>query len=339
MVVSIDMFDRPTILCFSIIVTNRCNANCTYCHFYGLEKDINSKGVKLDISDQVYFIYLKFLRTIKEHFKNNNNVILQFRFSGGDPIMLGNRLFELVDIGYRQTGIKPYILTNGIGLTSSWIKKARNHNIGKLMVSLENIYSPDPGAPKTKTIVDKINKFNSKELPIIPGVCIVKNSSFARLYEICKYFYDNLGTIPIISELNFQAFEIPSESEYLSLFENIKKIVGDYYNKTQLVLFPYISPELSYSGMEQLLFELDLDNKKYSIQSNDSIDAFIDLISKQREKSYPKIDCMDLDCDWQEFCQRYKWVWTKSFNSSSVRSKFHAYCRLKKIINQAFYEA
>ncbi|RJQ35362.1 radical SAM protein [Candidatus Parcubacteria bacterium] len=333
------MFEKPTILSFSIIVTNRCNANCTYCHFYGLDKSIKKDKLFLDIDDETYDLYLLFLKDLKKYFKSSKNLLFQFRFSGGDPLVLGTRLFDLVDRGYKTIGIKPYILTNGLAINDRWIKEAKKHKIKNLLVSIENPIDSDPGAPNPDLIIDKIKRFNSKELPIIPGVCIVRNKDFKNLYNICKYFYDKLGVIPVISELNFQSFEIPSEQEYQDLYKNIKKIVKEFYNKTQLVLFPYISPEISYSGLEQYLLELDIYNRKYSLNKNDSVDRKLNLVYNQIEKSYPKVGCSNESCDWFEFCQNYKWVWTKTFNDISLEDKKKSYCRLKKVINQAFYEA
>jgi len=204
------------------------------------------KEIWKDIDDETYRLYINFLKRIKNALPKN--VDLQYRFSGGEPLVLKDRLFELADYGYKKTGIPPYILTNGLGITKNWVEKAKKHHIKYLFVSLENPFNPSAGAPQTEKIVAKIKKFNSSKLPIIPGVTIVKNDDFKALYSTCEYFYDELGAIPTISELNFQAFEDPSRKQIKDLYNNILEIVREFYNKTQLILFPYISPELSCGG-------------------------------------------------------------------------------------------
>ena len=331
-----EYFKGPTILCFSIVVTGKCNAHCSYCHFYGMRDKRTIKMVWKDIDDTVYKIYIKFLKKIKTLLPDN--VDLQYRFSGGDPLIMGDRIFELADYGYKETGIAPYILTNGLGITEKWIEKARNYPIRYLFISLENPFKPDSGAPNPNKIIDKINKFNSSKLPIIPGITIIKNENFKLLYNTCEYLYNKLGAIPAISELNYQAFEIPSKREYRDLYSNVSKVVEEFYNKTQLVLFPYISPELSYGGERQYLMELDIDNNKYHFAWN-NIDKKIELILEQIEKNYPKSHCDKKRCDWFEFCKNYKWVWDRAFNKMALKEKQKSYCNFKKAINQAFYDA
>lgn len=326
----------PTILCFSITITGRCNACCSYCHFYGMRDKKIIRTIWKDIDDAVFKLYIKFLKRIKTLLPDN--VDLQYRFSGGEPLIVGDRIFELADYGYKETGITPYILTNGLAITKEWIGKAKKHHIKHLFVSLEDPFNPDLGAPNPNRIIDKINRFTSPKLPIIPGVAIIKNENFKSLYNICKFFYKKLGAIPTISELNFQTFGLPSKQEYKDLYKNVFKIVKEFSKKTQLILFPYISPELSYGGAKQYLLELDINNRKYRFTHN-NIDEKIELVFNHLERSYPRFYCREKNCDWFEFCQNYKWVWDTTFNRITLQEKQRSYCNLKKTINNAFCDA
>lgn len=325
---------ESSILCFSIIVTGRCNAHCSYCHFYGMRKK-ESKTLMKDIEEKDYQAYIKLIKNIKEIIPETTN--LQIRFSGGDPLVLGDRIFKLSNYCYKKTGIKPYILTNGFAINNDFIEKAKKNNISYLLVSLENPLNPDKGAPNQKQVIKNIKKYNSKKLPIIPGVSIIRNKYFKNLYQICKYFYKKLNCIPTISELNFQTFELPTKRQLNDLRINIIKTYKDFGNKTQLVLFPYVSPELSFGGIKQFMIELDLNNKKRITERNTS--KKIDGVLSRIEKGYPKSNCKKVNCEWIEFCDRYKWVWNKSFNRNiTVKQKQKAYCNLKKTINNAFVE-
>jgi hypothetical protein len=78
------------------------------------------------------------------YFKENSKTLVQWRMSGGDPIVLGERLFSLAEKGYKITGIHPYILTAGRGITEEWILKARKSPLQNAFISVENPFDPDP---------------------------------------------------------------------------------------------------------------------------------------------------------------------------------------------------
>ena len=175
--------NQKIILCFSVIVTNRCNANCSYCHF--LQKK-NKKELNKDISDNLFNLYTLFLKEVKEVLPNN--IELHCRFSGGEPLALGNKVFNLAERMYRKTKIKPYILTNGKGINSSFVNLAKKSYISHLVVSLENPLDPDPGAPNPDEIINKIRKYNSIEFPhIMYWLMIDSNLNYLRLKQQSDY--------------------------------------------------------------------------------------------------------------------------------------------------------
>lgn len=59
---------------------------------------------------------------------------------------------------------------------------------------------------------------------------------------------------------------------------------------------------------------------------------FIDL-------NYPKHDCEDNECDWFPECSNVKWLWKKKSKYVTAEKKILDYCRLKKTINDAYYNA
>lgn len=325
---------QPSILCFSIIVTGRCNARCSYCHFYGLRKK-ELKAINKDIEENDFYAYIKLIKKIKAIIPKTTK--LQIRFSGGDPLVLGDKVFKLSNYCFKEIGIKPYVLTNGIAINQSFIRKAQKYHIGCLLVSLENPFNKDSGAPDQSKVLKNIKKYNTRKLPIMPGVSVISNDQFKNLYRVCKYFYNKLGQVPTISELSFHAFEIPTKKQLKDLGENIVKIYKNFGRKTQLVLFPYISPEISDGGKKQFLIELDLNNKDGLTEDN--INQKINKMLYRIEERFPRIKCKNNKCEWREFCDRYKWVWDKSFNKNmTVQQKRKAYCDLKKTINNAFIE-
>lgn len=321
---------RPRIFTFNIVVTGRCNASCTYCHYY-LAHD--RKAFSYDISDEQFSTYMSFVALWNERIEGRTS----YRFSGGDPMVLGNRLFDLAARAYDITQQKPFMLTAGKALSSHWVSKARHSKISHVFVSIENPIEPDPGAPKPDRVVAAIRDFNSGDLPIVPGVCVVPNRLFGRLYEICAWFYEHLGRIPIISEVNYAAYSPPTESEFQFLEENLERVYSEFGHRTHLNLFSSISPELSYGGHDPYIFELDLQNSYEMTPGNysEKLDAFI---GKLEQRNYPGLSCPNVQCNWWEFCDNTKWYWQGDRNNNP-QSKIRDYCRFKRLVNDRFYRA
>ena len=55
--------------------------------------------------------------------------------------------------------------------------------------------------------------------------------------------------------------------------------------------------------------------------------------------NYPESNCNNIECDWYEQCKRVKWLWKYKSYTVSAEQKFKDYCKLKKVVNQAFYDA
>lgn len=309
-------------LCFSIIVTGKCNLKCSYCHFYARH---NREKTHSDIANNLFDLYLETILHIKTNYHEN----IQIRFSGGDPLMLNDNLFRLSDKVYGKLGIKPYILTNGVNIGDWHIKQAIQNHIAAYLISLENPLDIDNGSINPQKLLNKIKKYHSNLLEVSPAVVIVKNHMFYKLREICDYFYEIIGRLPTVSELSFNYFQSPSDKELEALGNNVYETVTKYFSKTPLELFPYIIPELAYCYENKYLIELDLDNSLGITAANIS-EKCLFFLNDHLNNSYPLNDCTDLECDWRLNCERVKWVW---------KNKIIDYCRMKKVISSAYYEA
>jgi MoaA/NifB/PqqE/SkfB family radical SAM enzyme len=319
---------RGRLFTFNIVVTGRCNAACTYCHYY-LQHD--RKAVKYDIAADQFDAYMRVVR----HWTETVPGYTRYRFSGGDPMVLGDRLFELADRGYQLTNLRPFMLTAGKALNSTWAQRARNSAISHVFVSVENPIRPDPGAPDPHRVVAAIRELDSKELPIVPGVCVVPNDLFGRLYDICVWFYERLGRIPVIHEINYDAYQSPTEEQWEQLADNVTRVVRDFSRITALNLFPSVSPELGYGGHDPYIFELDLENT-YGIDGSNYDQKLVDIATKLERGNYPRLSCPVTECDWWEFCDNTKWYW-QGDRHHSRQTKLREYCRFKRLLNDAYY--
>lgn len=324
---------NKVILCFSVLVTGRCNANCGYCHYFAANR---REDVALDIEDDLFNSYCLMIKEAKKILPEN--VEIQCRFSGGEPTMLGSRLFELADKMYSETGIKPYVLTNGALLDDCFVLGARKSKINHFYVSMENPLETDSGSFNFYDIAEKIKKHNSAALPVIPAITIISNDHFKNLFEIAKIFYKELRCLPTFSELSYGKYQAPTESQLVDLYDNVKKTVKYFKDKAPIKIFPYISPELSYGMADHYVTEVDFLNK-YKVNKDNFKEKLILLLEKL-DVDYPEYNCEKNNCDWHDFCSKLKWVWIHDFNQneSEVKEKLKSYCSLKKIINQAFYD-
>lgn len=316
---------------FSIILTSKCNLNCTYCHFFS-KYDRNNA---LDLPEEMLGKYLEFVK----YFHENTCSETTIRFSGGDPIVLGDKLFDIADKTYQVTKLKPYILTGGKGINERWIEKARKSSLTHAYISLENPLNPDVGAMDPYEMFNTINKYSSDEFKLLPGVTVVKNEDFKNIFEISNIVYEAIGYLPSIQEINYLPYKSPSDQELEALYENLYKVVKKYSPRNSINMFSYISPEFTslHNKKKNYLYELNLMNT-HSVGKLENSVVLSNLI-KFRMKNYPELQCQEIDCEWHDVCHNIKWLWKFGNESVTPEEKLKDYCRFKKTINSAFYDA
>lgn len=311
----------------SITSTGRCNASCDYCHFYAKR---SREKMMYDINEHIFRYYVDLVRYIKNEIGQKN---ITYRLSGGEPLVIGDRMFDMCNYAYQTTEIKLNILTNGIGLNDNVIEKSKKNNVGAYIVSMENPFEIANGAADPFAILKKINTYNSSDLHVVPGVVIVSNKMFYKLEEICDFFYETIGCIPPISEKTYSVYESPTEEELVALRENIKNVVYKYANKTSLELFPYIIPEIINRGGKEYLVELDIEGNCI----RETYQASYEFLVEKIEKSYPPIICNE-ECEWKAYCDSRKWLWEYSTNKITAEKKRQDYCNFKNAICEGYLE-
>ncbi|MCX7657607.1 MAG: radical SAM protein, partial [Oscillospiraceae bacterium] len=140
-----DIEFRNAIFNFSITVTSKCNLKCSYCHFYEYGKHKNHE----EISQKLFEKYVQFLEWLK--IKNYN---ISYRFSGGEPLTIGERIFDLAQYSTERLKIAPYVMTNGLLLNEYVVAKSKNR-ISAYVVSMENPFDVDKGSIKSEINIKK----------------------------------------------------------------------------------------------------------------------------------------------------------------------------------------
>ena len=316
---------------FSVIVTESCDQTCSYCHFY---RTMGRRPRHREIEPHLFERYLLLVR----RFADLVDADVDLRLSGGEPLVLGARLFELTRRAYATSGIAPYVLTAGSRLSEEWIEDATDAGIKYVMVSIENPLSPDPGAPDPFAIMRRIARLSSPKLPLFPGVTIVRNEFFHRIHEICRIVFDEIGVLPSIQELNYQLYESPSDVELKHLYRNMKRVVREFAKYSSINMFAYVAPELCTVSFdrEAYLMELSFDDR-YGVD-RDLSEVVGAVITKSRE-NYPELQCRNEMCEWYSGCRYVKWLWRAPSVGVSREQKQRDYCRYKRAVCSAFYDA
>lgn len=323
------LHNKDGITLFNIESTTRCNNACTYCHFYNGKYD---KSYCKDIDDDLFTEYLRFIN----YFSKNSDTMVQWRFSWWDPIVLGDRLFRLADYWFKISGIQPYILTAGRGINEEWITKARKSSLQNAFISVENPLDQDPGANKTENVLESIKKYNDPSFPLMLGVCIIKNRYFWQLLEICDYFFDQVGQIPTIHELNYDSFETPSEEELWLLRGQIEKVLKKYWDKLLLRLFPSVFPELCFGGKMVYLSDLPIQDS-HDFYNKNNQERLLYMARRFLWFSYPNMFC-DSPCELKDFCNNAKRFWQYNWHWEKEEHRKNTYCKLKKILSDIYLD-
>lgn len=323
--------EESDIWALSITATGKCNCDCSYCHFYALR---DRKKYNFDMPERLFKNYVRLIKVIKEKYHKN----LHVRFSGGEPLVMGDRLFEYCKYLYDETGISPYILSNGRLLDEEIIKKSKKAHIDAYLVSVENPFDQSEGAPRTEEVLQKIRTLNCEDVNVLPAIMVVKNNAFHQLLEICDYVYDRIQMLPSFSELTYHAYEIATSEQINDLYLNVKAIAKKYYGKAAIKFFPYISPELYANNQKNYMTELDLEN---SIGvADDNAELVAENLYKKLALSYQKNPCEDVNCDWYEDCRIIKWLWLYTYDNPdmTVGDKLKSFCALRKALNSGLLE-
>ena len=182
----------------------------------------------------------------------------------------------------------------------------------------------------------KIKELNSEDLPLYLGLTLIPNSSFKDIFQICNIVYDELGVLPNVAEMNYQAFVIPTEQELEELHRNVYMAVKEFFGKADFNFFPYISPELNALHLEKqsLLMGLGIDNS-YGMTRNNLAES-IEKVRARQLVNYPYSDCSKTTCPWFKGCRRVKWLWKREYPNIPSSERFTAHCSMKQAVNSAF---
>lgn len=108
-------------------LTSRCNAFCKHCY--------NNSGINTGVDVMTPDKWITFSKYIVEH-----GGVFECLLSGGEPLLLGDSLFEIMDI-LHDDGTIFLVMTNGHLLTEDMVKKFKKYQYHWFQVSIDGATS------------------------------------------------------------------------------------------------------------------------------------------------------------------------------------------------------
>ena len=106
-------------------LTGRCNLKCKHCY--------NRSGDSDRVTRMTPEEWCKFAKYLVK-----NGGIFQCILSGGEPLLLGDKLFDIMDI-LDKDGTSFVIITNGLLLTNTIVKRLANYRYYWFQISLDGV--------------------------------------------------------------------------------------------------------------------------------------------------------------------------------------------------------
>ena len=244
-----------------ISINNRCNLNCTYCHFH--EKKDYIQEDNMDV--------ITILDIITSHIEDNDIDLFKLGFVGNGEPMLDYEKFKqyIAHIGdYLKSGrIAAYTITNGLLVDREKLEffKEYNVNVGFSVDGISAIHDKYRcgthervilyivDGDKTIIIQDSYRFCCNGKTKIFDGDFYTGYQSFLFEKELQTASIDKSKIAEIT--INNEVYDIVASNNYVVLSSGIKDLWSDIANAKNLgTIFasPYISADVKYYVVKQL---------------------------------------------------------------------------------------
>ena len=140
-------FDMPILLQFEL--THKCNVFCKHCY--------NNSGTHNTYKDAMtHEKWKQFCHYIVE-----KGGIFECIISGGEPLLLGNDLFDIMDI-LHEDGTYFLLITNGFLLTEEKVKKLAKYHYKWIQVSIDGATAEYHDADRKSTRLNSSHPSSSR---------------------------------------------------------------------------------------------------------------------------------------------------------------------------------
>jgi hypothetical protein len=299
-----------TVLTFNL--SWACNTQCSYCYrSLGHDQSNNEILKKEDLIAQA---------TIAHEYG-----VKEYRISGGEPLCVGEILFDYADIIYSITGSKPILMTSGHLINDTWMNMAEN-KFSAIAISIDNPFENNRSTKLLELI--KANTCNS--VPLTFGLTLVKRNFFKDIYKLFTFMYDYVDH-KFMPQLDYpclgNSFELPNHEQLNELESNTFKLFSQY--GIVPYYFVYLVGSLLWlrDGQNRIVVNL---HPEGNYQIYESFEERVNIEYRWRnylldQQMKSKI-CQT--CDWIDTCRHHP-LWEFRYD----------WCPLRKSIFQGMYRA
>lgn len=291
-------------------ITSGCNLNCKYCH----NQKFNNKKDDMSIKD-----ILKLIKELKD-IMNIDKILI----TGGEPL-INPHVYEIISY-ITRLGIKADMVTNGILLNETTIKKLENAGLKRVRISIDEVGKESEVRigenPELLWRKAKFIRENTNIEVCIHTVCSMSNVD--SLFEI----YKNVLKCGVqrwrVFDISFQ-----NDSEYFK--KTFKPI--EYYNKlinaSKKIIKSYLSNEL------KNLLDIEINN----IFRSALLEINLNQLKSMNYESMLKERLEKSPCDYvteHQITIRSNGVSTlcQYFHDSIYDFRRYKYCTIKALRNQ-----
>jgi len=222
-----------------ILVTSKCNINCTYCHNEGQPKEHK-------------FISINLVNRISELMQANDKKLDSITFSGGEAL-LHNNIFQIIE-KLSRFSLKSTLVTNGLLLDERMLQKITESGISKIRLGIDSI-----NKPKSRPTSGRKPK-----MPIhgVIEMLMKSNTNFELNVVLSKYNLTEIGSIIqfcVQNRISAKFFELVKVEEFgnLSNKAKFKSIEAIPYQKFEEIVLKYTTT-MSYAddmGASDIVFD------------------------------------------------------------------------------------
>jgi len=275
---------------FTINETWFCPIKCKYCHIRNkaslLDKTVLSTENLIEGCNQAKKLQFK-----------------EYRISGGEPTIIGEKLFYDAKIIKKIVNKKPSLLTSGFFLSDIWCENASNL-FSNIFISAESPINPYHSHTNPNQITNLIKERSSKKLPLKFGVILIPPTSYKHLYEIFSFFYNGVDGLsyPQISSPSIRSYIQPNHYQLSHLKDQTSRIFRDF-GPIPFYFTEFIGPIQTFSNkIKRYVININPDGgfTPYSSAQDALYNKISDLNSINRHNSECK------KCNWADCCNPWE---------------------------------
>lgn len=250
--------------------------------------------------------------------------INEYRISGGEPVSIGDRLFDYADIIYEISGSRPILMTSGFMIDDKWLAKAPN-KFSTIAVSVDN---PLESEISKQRILPLIKQNMSDELPLTYGLTLIKSDFFKDIATIFDFLYEYVD-YEFMPQLDYPClgFFCQPSIEQLKTAQVQTRIL---FNKYGVIPYYFV-----YLIGSLIWLENDLQRYVLNLHPEGSFQIYDSLIERwqleYRWKNYifeqQQSSNICKNCSWLNSCRHHP-LWDLRYD----------WCGLRKVLFEGIYE-